>query len=364
MSNLITRKMVDLYIQMASPTLFLSGFFVAPPQNFHTTEEIEIDIVRSEEDVAIVVQDLSVGYRNNSTELYTNKSFKPPIFKESVAVNSFDLLKRVPGQNPFESPDFRANVISRMFQSINKIEAKIRRSVELQASQVLQTGIVTLTDSAGVALYTLDYKPKATHFPTVGTTWNLVATDDKIGDIRSVADIIRGDGLVDVDELIFGDTAWDYWIQDARVQNALDNRRIIVGEIAPEQRGNGQIFQGYIWIGNYRFSMWTYQGRYKHPQTGVSTKYIDAGKVIVRASSGRMDATFGAIPNIGKLMGQQSTQLLPELPGRISNGAGSMDFFTNAWLTNDGEQLFAGIGARPLMIPTAIDTFGCVDTGL
>ena len=144
----------------------------------------------------------------------------------------------------------------------------------------------------------------------------------------------------------------------------LDNRRIEIGGIAPVQRGNGQIFQGFIWIGNYKFSMWTYQARYKHPQTGVSTKFIDAGKVIMRSSSGRMDATFGAIPNIGKELGVQPTNLLPELPGRISNGAGGMDLFTNAWLTPDGEQMFAGVGARPLLIPTAIDTYGCLDTGL
>ena len=87
-------------------------------------------------------------------------------------------------------------------------------------------------------------------------------------------------------------------------------------------------------------------------------------KVIVRSGQGRMDATFGAIPNIGSLMGAQATQLLPELPGRVSNAAGGMDLFTNAWLTADGEQLLGGVGARPLMIPTAIDTYGCLNTGL
>jgi hypothetical protein len=30
----------------------------------------------------------------------------------------------------------------------------------------------------------------------------------------------------------------------------------------------------------------------------------------------------------------------------------------------DGEQFFAGFGSRPLLIPTAIDTYGCLDTDL
>ena len=137
------------------------------------------------------------------------------------------------------------------------------------------------------------------------------------------------------------------------------------GAVVPmEKRNNGGTYRGWIDIGNYRYEMWTYGGRYKHPQTGVKTPFIDPGNVIVRDSNGRLDATFGAIPNIGALLGEMGPNLLPELPGRISNTGGGMDLFVNAWLSNDGEQLFGGVGARPLMIPTAIDTYGCLTTGV
>ena len=364
MSGSTTIRMLSAYIQMAQPTLFLSGLFQSPPENFHTTEEVEIDIVRSDEDISIVIQDLSTGYRMNSEDLYTNKGFKPPIHKEALPINSFDLIKRMPGQDPFQSPDFRANVILRLFNGMTKVERKIRRSIELQASQVLQTGIVTLKNSNGVALYTLDYKPKATHFPTAGTTWGQVGADIA-GDINALAEIIRNDGLADPDQIIMGVDAFEEFIKDSEIQKRYDNRRIDLGTIAPiEMRGNGGSFRGIVEIGNYRYDIWTYGGRFKDPQTGVKTQFVDKGKVIVRASSGRLDATFGAIPNIGALVGEQANRLLPELPSRIPNSDGGMDLFTNAWLTNDGEQLFGGVGARPLMIPTAIDTFGCLDTGL
>ena len=364
MSDSSTKRMLNAYIQMAGPTMFLSGLFQSPAVNFHTTEEVEIDIIRSDEDVAIVIQDLSTGHRMNGDDLYTNKGFKPPIFKEAVALNAFDLLKRMPGQNPFESPNFRANLITRMFNSMVKIESKIRRALELQASQVLQTGIVTLTDENGVTLYTLDYKPKATHFPTAGIAWG-GGTSVPLTDISALAEVIRNDGLGDPDELIFGIDAWNAFQADATVKELLDNRRIDPGAIVPmEKRNNGGTYRGWIEIGNYRYDMWTYGGRYKHPQTGVKTPYIDGGKVVVRDSSGRLDATFGAIPNIGKLLGEMGPNLLPELPGRISNAAGGMDLHANAWLSENGEQLFGGVGARPLMIPTAIDTYGCLTTGL
>lgn len=364
MSGNTTRRMISAYFQEASPTAFFSGMFAARPENFHSSEEVEIDIVRSEEDVSIVIQDLSTGYRMNSDDLYTNKGFKPPIHKEAIPLNAFDLIKRMPGQDPFQSPDFRANIITKMFSGMRKVERKIRRAVELQASQIMQTGIVTLTDSSGTALYTLDYKPKATHFPTAGTSWATATLAEKIGDLTDLCDVVRGDGLMDPDELDMGSTAWENLLQTTGFLARLDTRRADLGTItAMEARGGGGIYRGTLELGNYKLDVFTYNGRYKHPSTGTSTPYLDPGKVVVRSSTARMDATFGAIPNIGALLGA-SGRLIPELPSRMSSADSAMDLFTNVWLSGDGEQLFGGIGARPLMVPTAIDTFGCLDTQL
>ena len=364
MSGTRTARMITAYEQQAAPTLFLSGLFQSPPQNFHNSEEVEIDIVRSDEDISIVVQDLSTGYRWNSVDDFTNKAFKPPIHKEAVPLNSFDLLKRTAGQDPFQDPNFRANVVTRMFSGMQKISRKINRSIELQASQVLQTGIVTLKDSAGVNIYTIDYKPKATHFPTAGTAWN-AGGSDIAGDILSLSNIIRNDGLADPDQLIMGENAFEAFIKDPDIQARFDNRRIDLGTISPmTMRGQGGQFRGVVEIGNYRYDIWTYGGRFKDPQTGVKTPFIDPAKVIIRASSGRLDATFGAIPNIGRLLGVTGPQLLPELPGRFTMADRGADLFTNVWLSADGEQLMGGVGSRPLMIPTAIDQYGCIATGV
>jgi len=359
MSTIATKKMIAAYVQNGTPTRFMSGMFASPAGNFHATESVELDIERSGEDVAVVINDLSTGYNMNSADLYTNKSFIPPIFKEAQPLNSFDLLKRGVGANPFGDINFQAEASFRALKIARKTEDKIRRSMELQASQVLQTGIVTLIDANGATKYTLDYKPKATHFPTSGTAWDQVG-DDKLGDLLSLSNVIRADGLHDPDQLVFGETAFDSFMNDATVLARLDNRRIEIGEISPQNVGEGATLQGRIRIGNYLYTMWTYSGRYKHPQTSTSTTFMDPAKVIMRSSTGRMDATFGAIPSIVA----PDSRVLPYLPPRISNVAGGLDMFVNAWLSDDGENLMVGSSSRPLMIPTAIDTYGCLTTGL
>ncbi|RLI84239.1 MAG: hypothetical protein DRP01_08295 [Archaeoglobales archaeon] len=355
--------MIRMYNQQAAPTSFMAGLFQSPKGNMHNSAEVEIDVVRGQEDVSIAIQDLSVGYRANANDIYSNKSFVPPIHKESIALNSHDLIKRTPGQDSFEDPDFRGNVIARAFMGAKKVERKIRRAMELQASQVMQTGTVTLTDSAGVSVYAIDYKPKATHLPDAGVAWASATGKQMMGDIDALADVIRGNGLADANQLIFGDTAFQNFINAAQVQALYDNRRIVIGTVPPmEMRGGGGKYRGTIEIGNYSYDMWTYNGRYTHPQTGVSTPFMTPTKVIVRVAEGRLDASFGAIPNIGAELGIGSGRLLRELPSRISNTDGGMDMSINVWLTENGEQLFVGVGSRPLMIPTAIDTFGCIDT--
>lgn len=360
MSGSATKRMIERYLSEAMPTMFLSGFFRSPPENFHNSETVELDVIRGSEKVAVVVQDLSTGYRMNTVDVYTNKEFKPPIFKEAFPIKAPDLINRDAGQNPFEDFTYQAKVAVRAFMGFRHIEGLIRRNLELQASQVLQTGTLSLVDSSGTALYALDYKPKATHFPTSSIVWGQ-PNDTKLADLGNLARVIRSDGLSRPDRLIFGYKAWREFIKDAAIQSLLDKRFIDQGAIVRMQRnGEGGSYRGTIEIDNYQFELWTYDGMYEHPQTGVKTDFVAPGSVIILSAGSRFDATFGSIPRIVPPDGR----LLPFMPGRMSSPGQRLDLFANVWVSADGEQLFGGLGTRQLCIPTAIDTYGCLNTGL
>lgn len=358
MSDILTKRMLPLYESIASPTLFLSGMFQASPRNFYNSAEVEIDVRRSGEPVSVVIQDLSTEGRHNSNDIYTNKRFTPPVHKEKGSLNAFELLNRQAGNNPFEDFEFQLVAMERVMFGLADIQAKINRAIELQASQVLQTGILSSKDENGNIIYTLDYKPKSTHFPTVTTDW----TDSgatPIADLKALSEIIRNDGLMNPDLIIMGVDAWENFVSNAAVQKRLDNRRIDLGTVVPfELRGNGGSYRGAVDIGNYKLDVWTYGGRYDDPETDVKTQYVSTNKVIIMSSAGRLDATFGAIPTFGN----PAAGILPFMPPRISSTANGIDMFVNAWLSNNKEHLMYSAGSRPLMIPTAIDTFGCLLT--
>ncbi len=205
--------------------------------------------------------------------------------------------------------------------------------------------------------YAVDFQPKATHFPTVTTDWSDPAAD-VLGDLSSLAGVIRVDGKATADTLIMGEGSWQNFICNTKVLALADNRRITVGAVEPSMRGEGAIFQGFFWAGNYRFAIWTYPEYYEDPVTNVATKYVEDDKVIMLSSAFRGDATFGAIPRIVP----PDARAARFLPRRIANTRNGTDMSLNAWFTPNGEQLNVSAGSRPMKIPTSIDRYGCLDT--
>lgn len=357
MSDNSTIKLIEMYMEEASAPMFLSGFFRSPPQNFHTSEKIEIDVIRDDEDIAIVLTDLSVGPRHNESTKLVNKGFTPPVFDEQGSVHAYDLIKRSAGQDPFMDPNYGANATREAFRIFRKLERKIRRTVELMASQVLQTGAVTLTDAAGNALYTLDYQAKDTHKVTVTTTWATDGTTgDPLGDLASLATVVRRDGKSKTTDLILGTSAIQRFLANAQVRESFVRDGTGLGNLAPAVRGEGATFQGRIWIGHYQYNLWMYDGFYRDPVTGNHVDYVSENNVIMLSQAGRLDLSFGAIPMIAR----PEQRALPFLPSRLSSEGRGLDLSTNAWLTPDGKHLMVSCGTRPLTIPTAIDTFACL----
>ena len=361
-----TQKLLALYQQESyNPKSFFASMFRVTPMSFFNTEAVSLDVIRNDNSVAITVQDVSAGYRMNVESIFSNGEFLPPPFKEAFTVNAFELLKRQPGQNPFEDPDLRLTLIRKVYRGADAIARKIRRAGELQASQVLLTGKADFKNEKGELLYSLNYNPDSSHFPTAGTPWSS-PTANILGDLDTLAATIRKDGGVTPNRLIFGSKAMAAAYANEAFMARLNIRNASFGEIQiPEMQGNGGTYHGKLAIGMYTYELWTYDGTYIDPQTGESIEYMDPGKVLMKSTASRLDAAFGAVPNIGELLGSSTReQFLPELPPRLSSVAESFDLFFNAWMDERRENLFAGCASRPIYIPTALDSFGALDTGL
>lgn len=358
MSDAATKRMLAPFVEEAPAPTFLASFFKSPPENYHNSETVEIDIERDGEDVAVVVTGgPGNGQNQNEDSVFSNKEFPPPTYDEVLTINAHKLLKRNPGENPFADVNYQASAILRAFKGFRKLQGKIRRGVELMASQVLQTGQLTLINKAGVTAYTLDFSPKSAHFAAVSTTWAADGTSgDPMGDINARAAIVRANGRRSPDTLIFGDTAWARFLLNAAVKTAMTRDGLGLGALDGKDEPEDATFQGYIRIGSYRYKMYTYNARYNHIQTGASTPYVGDERVIMLSSKARLDLSFGRIPIL-----MPEKRALDALPPRIMDSARGIDLTVHSWLESGGKELKVSAGTRPLTIPTEIDSFACID---
>ncbi len=358
MSDASTIRMLESLEVASTSPMFLSRFFQTPERNYHNSEKVSVDILREDEEIAIPVQDLTVGARHNEANKYTNKEFTPMVLDESGAIIAWEQLKRQPGQTPFEDPGFARSAGEQGRALLNKLGRKGRRTVELACSQVLQTGAISLTDSTGAVVYSCNYSPKAAHMATVSTAW---ATDGSTGaplaDLSALARTVRRNGKRKPDRLLFGASAIQRFLANAKVQDQLDKTKLNLGALNPANTSEDGTYVGRCWIDNYEYELWAYDGFYKHPQTGVMTPYIGDDNVIMMSSKARLDLTFGGIPNFGP----PNATPYSFLNGRMSDSASQVDLHVVSYLTLNGKQLMVEVGSRPLPIPTEIDSFARLD---
>ena len=180
----------------------------------------------------------------------------------------------------------------------------------------------------------------------------------KLLDLENACTVINRDAKKKATRATFGKNAWRFFIQDTAVLAALDNRRVDIGRIAPVIRGGGGTFMGRIIVGDCELELWTYDGTYDDPQTGDSTPYLHPDKVVVQAANGRLDMVHGGIPRV--IPPDPRLEFL--IPGRLSDMETGLDIMPNVASDKWGNNIEIGAAARPLAVPTDIDSFACIDT--
>lgn len=352
-----TVKLLRRFDQRIPAPRFLSSFFQTPPENIHASESIGLDIIRDDEELAIAIQDLSVGGRQNENTLYTSKMIKPPIFDEEGVISAMSVINRRPGASPFEEPNYALAAFDEASRLGVKLANKIRRSIELMAAQVFQTGTLNLRDKNGNTIYVIDFKSRPSHMPTVAVDWG-TANDDIVGDVSQLIDEVRSNGGEEPTDLVFGAEAYKHFRRDEDVLNILDNRRIEGSQLESARDARGATSLGRFDFNGTVLRLWKYTATYKDPVTGTKKPYVDPDKVILLSESGRLDLSFGNIP----ILTPPEQRALPFMPGDLANGSRGYHFTTNSWVAPNGKAVNFSIGTRPCTIPTAIDTFACLTT--
>ena len=339
---------------------FLSSFFAVMPESFTDAEECSLDEIFEGEDIAPSVTDLSTGAVTLVESKFNNKMIPFPVYALRSPVAISQLMKRQPGETAAvnEKVNWFARLAAILVRRMGIMTRMLRRSMEMQASQVLQTGNIRLTDEKGNETFDLGLAPNASHFPVVTTPWSDVDNATPLDDLEGLTDVIRNDGLTDITTLIFGRLAWLNFIKNEWVRENMKKDVLNMGEMNPQIINKGGKRMGYIDYGSYRYILYTYNARY-NPFGDKENKYkfVDDNKVILLPDVSDLDfrRMFGGIPSVrmdttfDTLFGSDKTQI-----------GGEYDIRPRVWWSDDNETYMGEVKSRPLMLPVSVNRYGCL----
>jgi hypothetical protein len=349
---------------------FLSSFFVTTPDSFTDAEYCDLDEIYEGEEIAPSVTDLSTGAVSLVEEKFVNKQIPLPVYALRSPAQIAALMNRQPGESAYvtQKVNWLARLANIIVKKMGRMTGMLRRSMEYQAAQVLQTGDIILTDEKGNQTFKLGLQTKASHFPTVVTPWKDLDTEaipggndpTPLDDIDALADTIREDGLVDVAIAIFGDQSWKDFIKNSWVRENLKKDVLNMGAMAPQVVNLGGKRMGYIDYGAYRYLLFTYNARYNpFGDKDSKMKYLDPNKVILLPDTSDLDfrRIFGGIPTVrtdttfDQIFGTDKTQIGTEY-----------DIRPRVFWSDDNETFIAEVKSRPLMLPVSVNRFGCLTT--
>lgn len=289
---LFTKKLVSVYKERTTPTAFLRSFFVVKESN---SKELSIEVQRGTEKIAVDVMRGTEGNRNAFSKS-TEKIFVPPYYREYFDATELDFYDRLFTENGTVDEVTFSEWVNTVIEKLQMLQDKIERSYELQCSQVLETGIVTLVNGTNI-----DFKRKAASLVAYAAGNDFaINTVDPATVLAAGATFIRtkGKSVGNIFNVIMADGVFNAMMNNTLFKSRADIRNLSLDVIRePQRNAVGGVLHGEISGGAYKFRIWTYP-EYYDTSSAVNNAYITAKKLIIIPDNPKFVMGFAAVPRL------------------------------------------------------------------
>jgi hypothetical protein len=309
--GVFTKILVAVYKEKTVPTQFLQSFFKT---DVKFSKNVSIEVQRGSEKVAVDVSPFSEGNRN-SMDSSTERIITPPFYHEYMVVNQhrlYDEAIMLISQGNSQNAPYIRELINEIANDFMMVQDKIVRSKELQASEVLHDGTVTLANGD-----VIDFKRKAAskvdlgggNYWATGTVNPYKTLEDGCNFIRT-----KGKSMGGVYNAIFGSTALSDFLSNTLVKSRADIRNFRLDDVrAPQRDAQGASLHGEVSAGSYTLRLWSYPQFYDNATTN-NIPYVDPKKVILLPENPKFIMQHALVPQLieGNQLPQKGEYLIQE----------------------------------------------------
>ncbi len=296
----LTSKIVGKFEEMIPVRTGFAGWF---PEETTPTLEVDVEVQRDNDLIAVDVVRFTEGNKNKSSRVSEHK-YIPPYFKEDYDFQRDQVyMNTIALGVGMENAQVNRVLAMNALKQVTKNRDKVIRAIRKQQADVLQTGIVALENGDNI-----DYRRKATsmvNVDTAGDYWSVSATATPITDIRKGMDFLRnvGNSGGSAVNVIMRSAALEAFLATTQVKEQGPNviqqiQRININ--MPQFDGvSGFAFHGQIAAGDFNVNLWTYNEKYTDAN-GATQYYLAENKVVMMPDDFQGKTVFGGLPTMNR----------------------------------------------------------------
>jgi len=344
----VTKGIIAVASYDTAPQLGLGAFFPAVTSD---TLEVAVEVERMNQYIAVDIQRGRRSNRNTFSKS-TEHIYEPPMYSEKFDFTSLQGYDKGFSDGSGPNPSGARAMISNGAKKVLALQNKIKRAIEKQRADVLQTGVVTLINGDSI-----NFNRQANSMPVLSGTamWSAVTTADPASDLVAGANFLREQGLSagTVINVVFGAAAFSNFMKNSNIKAEAavftQIKRVNIG-MPQFDNTTGFVFQGQYGTGDYLFNLWTYNAWYKNSSDQI-VKYIATNNVVMVPDDFEGKTAYAAVPQV---MGDPNTgQYIAPIEG---------DFFFHDLIDPEKKTWDFVVESAPLAVPVSIDRIYTIQT--
>lgn len=306
-SRALTAKVVSKFIEEITVKTGFNGWF---PRETTPTLEVDVEVQRDNDLIAVDVVRFTEGNKNKSSRL-TEHKYIPPFFKELYDFQNDQVyMNTIALGVGMESIQVNAAIAKNAMKNVRKMKAKIERAIAKQQADVFQTGIITLTNGDNI-----DYRRKPASMVVSPLPWSNPTTAKPIDDLRAGLTFLRdvGNSSGEAVNVIMSGDALTYFLaadqitkQGTNVVKQIERINIVMPQF---EKTTGFAFHGQVAAGDFVVNLWTYAEKYTN-DAGATVKYLTPTNVIMLPSDFEGKTVFGGLYTLNSVGGIDMPQIV------------------------------------------------------
>ena len=339
----IASKVVGTFVEDKPVLAGFSGFF---PRETAMTLEVDLEVQRDNDSIAVDVRRFTEGNKNKFS-IVTEKKFQPPYFREEYDFQNDEVyMSTIALGVGLENSNVNAIIAQNALKNIRKMRSKIERSIRKQQADVMQTGIVELINGDSI-----DYKRKAASMVDLGSSQYFTnPTADPLASLKNAGTFLRDVGASSSTTLnmVMRGEGLAALLTNPVFKAEADNRRINRADVQSPEFDNvtGFAFHGQVASGDFNINLWTYNQKYTKAD-GTTAYYLDANKAVFIPDDFMAKTVFGGLPNmVDRQIGGENASM-PSIT--------EAEFLLRAYSDSKTMSSTLEITSAPLAMPITID---------